>query len=166
MKQNGVTMIEALIASTIIGFSMLGYMQYKKMEIEDNLVKEFEYDFKKVIQGFENKLMNDKLLDKKYWASNKFENNLNNHLIANLTDISEGCDNLSTLDLNGKNYISCISPIRMKIFDVNTNGRIKYYNNDEFKSHSFNFTPKDTRRMKKIKSLSKAIKRVFADQSL
>jgi len=166
MKQNGVTMIEALLASTIIGISLLGYMQYKKMEMKDSLISEFEYDFKKVMSGFEEKIHTDGLLNKKYWTNFSFDENINNNLIRNLTDKSNDCDGLSTLNLNNKNYISCISPIRMRVFNVDINGAIKFYNNDDFKSYSFNFIPKDNKKLKNIKLLSISIKKVLKDSEL
>ena len=163
MNKKGVTMIEALLASTIISLSLVGYMQYKKVEMEEDLVKEFEYDLNKVMDSFSHKIIKDGLDEKKYWTNLQFNENINDHLLINLTDVDKGCEGLSVLDLNHVNYISCVPPLRLNYFNVDTNGGVYFDNDDIFKSYVFNFIPKDQEEFKKIKILQKALKRVLND---
>ena len=163
-NKKGITMIEALLASVIVATSFLAYMKYKQIELKENIMKEFEYDFRNLLNAFESKIEIDNLSDKKYWTDYPFDD-FNNHVYKNFLDKNSKCEKSGEIDLNGHDYIKCFDAVRYNIFKVDIKGDISFYKNDNIKVYSIDFIPKNKNELKNINYLSKSIKRAIAGKN-
>lgn len=163
MFKKGFSMIEALAVSSIISVSILGFMQYRQIEMVDNAIEEFEYDLNKVMTGFEKKIMFGEFSDFEYWIDRSHFNDINKHLLINLTDRDKDCHKDATLNFEGTSYILCAAPLRMKVFDVRTEGSVHFYDDGEFRYYESRFKSRDITDLSKLNKLEKSIKRVMKE---
>lgn len=163
-NKKGLTLIEGMIAMILVSVAIVGGMQYYKKKMEQALIAEFEYDMKKTLKGFEEKLIMDNLTHKDVWRNFKFsDTDYRNHLKHNLIDRDSRCaDNIGHPEIE-KDYMPCYLNLNFNQFQVNFEGEVKFNQDDHFRSYNMTFTPKNKKGFQKIKSLEKALMRSFND---
>lgn len=165
MKNNkGLTLIEGMLAMIMVSGAIVGGMQYYKKKVEQELISEFEYDFKKVLKGFEEKLIMDNLTHKDVWRDFKFDDkDFKDHIKHNLIDRDSRCaDNLGHAEIE-KDYMPCFLKLNFNQFNVDFEGEVKFNQDDLFRSYNVTFKPKNKKGFQKAKDLEKALMRSFND---
>lgn len=166
LKKAGVTLIEAMLAISLLGTATVGFLQLEKKKAEKERIENFEYEFTKILKGFDSKLMEDKLREKEYWTELSFTSlNFDDHLRQNLIHKDNRCakESHKHIDMD-KSYIPChfVLPIK-KVFKTNVSGNVEFSKEDKFKKYTLKFTPLTPEDVKELKPLSKLIKRSLND---
>lgn len=168
LKKAGVTLIEAMLAITLIGGATVGFLQLERTKAKKEMQENFEYDFKKVLKGFDSKLMEDKLRSKDDWRELSFtEINFQDHLKYNLIHRDNRCakESLKHVDME-RTYIPCHFNLNTRLFKSSVSGNIEFTKKDSFKKYTLKFTPKGDKGIKELKPLSKIMKRALNDVDL
>lgn len=165
LRKAGVTLIEAMLAMTLLSVATVGFLQLEKTKAKKELQTNYEYELKKFLKGIDSKLMEDKLRDKRYWKELSFtEINFQNHMKYNLIDKDSRCakEALKHVDMD-RTYIPCHLNLNTKIFKSSISGNIEFAKDDSFKKYTLRFTPKGDLGIKELKPLSKIAKRALND---
>lgn len=162
LRKKGVTLIESMLAMSLISLAIVGGTQYYAKKLEAEQIDEFIYDYKQIIKGLENKIINDGLYQKEYWRELNFSNaNHKEHLKYNLISQNSKCaEAIGHPDME-KSYANCFIKLNTKQFNVNFVGSINFYKNNDFKVYKTTFVPKNKKGLQKIAKLEGALKRVF-----
>lgn len=163
-NKKGFTLIESLLAVTIISTAVMGGMYYLVKKKETENIDEFIYDYKKIIQGFEQKILYDNHTNKEQWRNLVFDqDDFQEHIKHNLINKESKCAKDSNHPEMERSYINCFSPVNFHQFASNFEGEIDFYRDGEFKSYIVTFSPKNSKGLKKLKPLKSALKKVFVD---
>ena len=161
MKNKGFTLIETLVSITLLATAITGVFKYQQTIYQDTAIKKFEYDYSKIIKGFENKLLQEEMFDKKYWTKINFnQNNYQSHLFKNLIAKNKRCNKFDYLDMDKKSFINCLDVVSFKSFNVDLNGKI-FFDNNDFQYYQIDFNPKNNNNFKSLKKLQTSLKIIF-----
>jgi hypothetical protein len=162
-SKKGVTMIEAMGALTIVSLALYSFMKMQKTKAEDEMLSDFKYDLKKVIDGLEQKILVEKEVEKDKWVDSMITNDtFRKHFKQNLVSMDSKCGDSEHPKLK-KDYAPCYLKLNVNQFRSNIMGRVVFDEDDEFKFYTMTFKPKSIKGLRKIRKLSNIAKYSFND---